>query len=289
MNKFRLRVVVLAVSLMSLLVFGIVLLNGSDSDCGGEEHPCAVPPKKVTKKDEFAKRIAEANATVRQLKLPANLQQWWDVAISATEQGSLDGRLSLIDVVARGKTAPFQTVWAVQRLIEFTDKRAGQEMRNMMDRYVDKIFQREIETEWGKIRARMWQIIDAGRMNVPAHKQWVARETLRRWRGHQSRTAWRIHVEGGGPLTPQQTEALFGEYVKSNANMAALWGFGVIALFDEPRELDKYAIGARSRGHKPYQGYLLYMDRTGYQSRAAAEKWVNGDKVGDAIDRICPV
>ena len=38
MKKFRPRVVVLAVCLMSLPVFGIVLLNGSDSDCRGEEH-----------------------------------------------------------------------------------------------------------------------------------------------------------------------------------------------------------------------------------------------------------
>ena len=289
MNKFRPKVVVLAVSLMSLLVFGIVLLNGSDSDCGGEEHPCAAPPKKLTKKDKFAKRIAEANATVRRLKLPANIQQWWDEAISVAEQGSLDGRLSLIEEVARDRTEPFQTVSAVRRLIAVTDKQAGQEVLNAMDRYVDEIFKRESETDWGKIRARMWQIIDARKMNVPAHKQRVARATLRRWRQHQNRTAWRIHVEGGGQLTPQETEALFGEYVKSNADMAALWGFGVIALFDDPRELQKYASGARSRGPKPYQGYLLYMDRTGYQGRAAAEKWVNGNEVGDAIDRICPV
>ena len=289
MKKFRPRVVVLAVCLMSLLVFGIVLLNGSDSDCGGEEHPCAAPPKTTTKKDKSAKGIAEANATVRRLKLPANMQQWWDEAISAAEQGSLDGRLSLIEEVARDTTEPFETVSAVRRLIAATDKRAGQEVLNAMDRYVDEIFKRESETVWGKIRLRMWQIIDTRKMNVPAHKQRVAGATLRRWRRHQRRTAWRIHVEGGGQLTPYQTEALFGEYVKSNADMTALWGFGVIALFDDPRELEKYAIGARSRGPKPYQGYLLYMDRTGYQSRAAAEEWVNGKKVGAAIDRICPV
>lgn len=289
MKNFRPRVVVLAVCLVSLLVFGIVYLNGSDSDCGDDYHPCAAPPKELTKEDKFAKRIAEANATVRRLKLPAEMQQRWDEAISAAEQGSLDARLSLIEEVARDRTEPFQAVSAVQRLIAVTDKRAGQEVRNAMDRYVDEIFAREIETEWGKIRARMWQIIDAGEMNVPARKQRVARATLRRWRRHQSHTAWRIHVEGGGQLTPQETEALFGEYIKSNADMAALWGFGVIALFDHPRELEKYASGARFRGPKPYQGYLLYMDRTGYQSRAAAEKWVNGDKVGDAIDRICPV
>ena len=92
----------------------------------------------------------------------------------------------------------------------------------------------EYRGKWGRVRSKLEDAVDSGRLNVSRKKKRRAAQALLGWREERRRLAlqYAFSQTGAGSLSMDMFENAFARYLKRTPEMTALWGFGVIDVLD---------------------------------------------------------
>lgn len=162
--------------------------------------------------------------------------------------------------------------------------------------------------EWFRIRDKLIDSTEQGRMNAPDAQKAAARAVVRTLRYDAPRMI-EAFLRRLDTIDASNVERMFFEYASRKPSMAALWGFGVIGLmsnFDyEPyipgevealqrkgydmSDLKRTENLIRKHGPKPHHGYLEYVRITGFQTVQAADAYFTSSDVQKSVGDICPV